>query len=103
MVAHARKQFDLFRAKTELQARLVTRQRDSGVSEEFADLLDFLPGAGRVVVRVVQESFDLVQHNPEAGAVSRFDARPHMRQQRFDLPPVNVGAGRVMINALQQM
>ena len=54
--------------------------------EHLADGLDVVL-AEDVVVRMVQESFDLVLRNPEAAAMRGFDVGVEVVEQRFDCPP----------------
>lgn len=53
-------------------------------------------------MRVVQEAFDLVQGDFEAGAVGGFDFGAEVVKQRFDFAPVDVGAQRVLEDAAHQ-
>ena len=71
--------------------------------EKFANLFYFLFGAGRAVVWMVQKDFDSVQNDPETCAMRRFDCGAQVGEQRFDFPPMNIGTGRFVIDALQQM
>lgn len=73
------------------------------MGQHFADRLDVGLAAGAAVVRVVQEGFNLVQGDLEAGAMRGFDFGPEMVEQGFDLPPVNVGRGRILEDAAHQV
>lgn len=84
-------------------AGLVGRQRDPGVGQYVADGLDVGLAAGAAVVRVVQEGFDLVQRDLEAGAVRGFDVGAEVVEQGFDFAPVDVRRGRVLEDAAHQV
>lgn len=73
------------------------------MGQHFAQLLDVRLATGAAVVRVVQEGFDLVQGDLEAGAVRGFDVGAKVVEQGFDFAPVDVGGGRVLEDAAHQV
>jgi hypothetical protein len=58
--------------------------------------------AGAAVVRMVQEGFDFVEGDLEAGAVRRFDLGAEMMEQRLDFAPVDIGARWILEDAAHQ-
>ncbi len=66
-------------------------------------MLDVLLVANVAVVRVMQESFDAIEHDAETRAVRRLDRGAEVIQQGFNLAPVDVAAQRILEDRAQQI
>lgn len=71
--------------------------------EKLAKLLYQLPVADVAVMRMMKKHFCAVQLDVETSPVSCLDSGAKMVQQRFDFPPVYIGADRIVENAAQQI
>ncbi len=55
------------------------------------------------MVRVMQKSFDTVQHDAKTRALYRFHCCAEVMQQRLDFPPVNVAAYRILEDGVDEV
>jgi hypothetical protein len=47
-------------------------------------------------MRMMQNTFDLIQNHTKTGPMTGFDTGPQVMKQRFDFSPMDVAADRVL-------
>jgi hypothetical protein len=59
-------------------------------------MLNVLFSADTTVMRMMQNTFNLIQNYTKRGAMTGFDTGPQVMKQRFDFAPMDVAADRIL-------